>query len=364
MKQLSRRATMVATLIAVLVAATVFSACGSPTSAPSSATTPGGAAPVSALTARLGYFPNVTHAPAVVGVARGAFAAALAPTATLDVKTFNAGPSVIEAMFAGEIDIAYIGPNPAINGYVKSKGEALRVIAGAASGGALFIVRPEANIKTAKDLDGKKLATPQLGNTQDVALRFYLQDNGLNTADKGGTVQIVPTANADILTLFKQGDIDGAWVPEPWATRLILEANGQVLVDERDLWPDGKFVTTHVIVSTKFLAEHPDLVKAFLRAHVETIEFIGANLVEAKKIINSEIERITSKGLPPEVLDKSFETLDITYDPVQSSLFTSAEHAFALGFLGDAKPDLSGIYDLKLLDEVLADKNLTKAGRP
>ncbi len=323
-------------------------------SAPAPASEPG----ATPLTVRLGYFPNVTHAAAVVGVARGAFAAALAPTATLEVKTFNAGPSLIEAIFAGEIDIGYIGPNPAINGYVKSKGEALRIVAGAASGGALFIVRPAANIQTPDDLNGKKLATPQLGNTQDVALRFYLQDNGLNTVDRGGAVQIVPTSNADTLTLFKQDDIDGAWVPEPWASRLILEANGKVFLDERDLWPAGKFVTTHIIVSAKFLDAHPDLVRAFLRAHVETVQFIRDNLNEAKGIVNGEIERITTRGLPAAVLDKSFETLEITYDPIASSLFTSAEHAFALGFLGETKPDLSGIYDLKLLNDVLAEKGL------
>jgi NitT/TauT family transport system substrate-binding protein len=329
-------------------------ACGAP--APSGG--PANEATGTPLTVRLGYFPNVTHAAAVVGVARGAFAAALTPTATLEVRTFNAGPSLIEAMFAGEIDIGYIGPNPAINGYVKSKGEALRIVAGAASGGALFVVRPDANIKTPADLDGKKLATPQLGNTQDVALRHYLLAHGLNTIDRGGAVQIIPTQNADILTLFQQGSIDGAWVPEPWASRLILEANGEVFLDERDLWPDGKFVTTHVIVSAKFLTAHPDVVKAFLRAHVETVQFIDANLDEAKKIINEEIERITTRGLAEAVLDKSFETLDITYDPVQASLFASAEHAFALGFLGDTQPDLSGIYDLTLLDEVLAEKGL------
>ncbi|MGQ9815461.1 MAG: ABC transporter substrate-binding protein [Candidatus Roseilinea sp.] len=312
----------------------------------------------SPLTVRLGYFPNVTHAAAVVGVARGAIASALAPTATLEVKTFNAGSSLIEALFAREIDIGYIGSNPAINGYVKSKGEALRIIAGAASGGALLIVRPDANIKRPEDLNGKKLATPQLGNTQDVALRHYLLARSLNTIDHGGTVQIIPTQNADILTLFRQGSIDGAWAPEPWASRLILEGNGDVFLDERDLWPGGRFVTAHVIVSAKFLAEHPDAVKAFLRAHVETVQFIGDNLDKAKTIVNDEIEHITTRRLAEATLDKSFETLEITYDPVQSSLFTAAEHAFALGFLGNEQPDLSGIYDLTLLDEVLAEKGL------
>lgn len=311
-----------------------------------------------AVTVRLGYFPNLTHGPALVGVARGTFKDALGPNVTLDVKTFNAGPAMIEALFAGEIDLGYIGPNPAINGYVKSKGDALRIIAGASSGGALFVVRPEANIKTGKDLDGKKFASPQLGGTQDVALRYYIQQNGLKTAENGGTVEIVPTQNPDILTLFQQGQIDGAWVPEPWATRLVLEAKGQVLVDERTTWPDGKFVTTHIIASRKFLGDHSDLVKKFLTAHVDTVEFINKNPDEAKKIVNSEIERITGKALAQQVLDDAFKNLDTTYDPLAKSLFVSADHAFDLGFLGETKPDLSGIYSLDLLNEVLQERDL------
>ncbi|KAB8143467.1 ABC transporter substrate-binding protein [Chloroflexia bacterium SDU3-3] len=363
--------------MAAAAALFILAACGSSavTTAPSGAThTPSATAPAAGqaaateqaapapsgagVTVRLGYFPNLTHAPAVVGVARGTFKDALGANATLDVKTFNAGPALIEALFAGEIDLGYIGPNPAINGYVKSKGDALRVVAGAASGGALFIVRPESNIASGKDLDGKKIASPQLGGTQDVALRYYIQENGLQTAEKGGTVEIIPTQNADILTLFKQGAIDGAWVPEPWASRLIQEANGKVLVDERTIWPNGQFVTTHVIASRKFLSEHPDLVKAFLAAHVETVEFIKQNPDETKKIVNSELKRITGAALSDAVLEAAYKNLDITYDPLAQSLFTSADHAFALGFLGAAKPDLSGIYDLGPLNEVLKEKGL------
>src|SRR5437773_4129631 len=221
------------------------------------------------LAVRLGYFPNLTHAVALVGVARGTFQSDLGSKVKLEPKIFNAGPALIEALFAGDIDIGYVGPSPAINGYVKSHGAALRIIAGAASGGALFIVRPGANIQKAKDLANKKLADPQLGGTQDVSLRYYLQQNGLKTVDKGGNVQIIPTDNPTILTLFKQGKIDGAWVPEPWATRLIVEGNGRVLVDERNLWPDGKFVTTNVVVRKAFLDAHPDLVNKFLQAHVD-----------------------------------------------------------------------------------------------
>jgi NitT/TauT family transport system substrate-binding protein len=371
----TRRPLFVASLFALL--ALLIAACGQSTPAAPAAeatTAPAAeatAAPTTAaattgepITVRLALFPNLTHAVGLVGLERGTFKEALGSNVTLDVKPFNAGPALIEAMFAGEIDIGYVGPNPAINGYVKSKGEALRVIAGASSGGALFIVRPEANIKEAKDLAGKKFASPQLGGTQDVALRFYIQEHGLQTADKGGDVTIVPTQNPDILTLFKQGQIDGAWVPEPWATRLVLEANGQVFLDERTIWPEGQFVTTHVIVATQFLNEHPDLVTSFLKAHVDTVEFIKDNADGTKSIVNSEIERITGKPLPREVLEKAYGNLDITYDPLAKTLFSAADSAFALGFLGDAKPDLKGIYDLGPLNAVLKEKGLAEIPAP
>lgn len=342
----------------ILFLASLLAACGQ-TSAPSSENSSTGST-----TVRLGYFPNLTHAAALVAVERGSFQEALGSNVTLDIKTFNAGPSAIEAMFAGELDITYIGPNPAINGYVKSNGEALKIIAGATSAGALFIVRPEANIASAADLDGKKLATPQLGNTQDVALRAYLIENGLNSVENGGTVTIVPTQNPDILTLFQKGEIDGAWVPEPWGTRLIQEANGTLFLDEKTLWPEGKFVTTHIIVSTKFLNEHPDLVKSFLSAHVSTVQFINEKPDEAKTIVNSEIERITGKALPDEVLNQAYSNLEITYDPVTSSLFKSAEDAFTLGYLGDTEPNLSGIYALETLNSVLQEKDLPEIALP
>lgn len=324
----------------------------------------GSGAPNSATSLRLGYFPNLTHAAALVAVERGSFQEALGSDIALDIKTFNAGPSAIEALFAGELDIVYIGPNPAINGYVRSKGEALRIIAGATSAGALFIVRPEANIASAADLAGKKLATPQLGNTQDVALRAYLIENGLNSTELGGTVTIVPTQNPDILTLFQKGEIDGAWVPEPWGTRLILEANGKLFLDEKTLWPDGQFVTTHIIVSNKFLNEQPELVKSFLSAHVDTVQFINENPDQAKTIVNSEIERITGKALPEEVLNQAYSNLEISYDPIASSLFKSAQDAFTLGYLGDQNPDLSGIYALETLNTILQEKGLPAVAQP
>lgn len=316
-----------------------------------------GATSGSAVTMRVGYFPNITHSQALIGVARGDFQKALGPDVTLDVKVFNAGPSAIEALFAGQLDLSYIGPNPAINGYVKSNGQALRIVAGATSGGAAFIVRPQANITTPADLAGKKLASPQLGNTQDVALRAYLAAQGLKLAEKGGNVQVIPTDNPQILDLFKQGQIDGAWVPEPWASRLIVEGGGKLFLDERDLWPGGDFVTAHIIVSTQFLQTHPDLVEAWLRAHVEITQWELANPEQARQLANDEIKRLTGKALPAQVLDSAWTRMRVTYDPISTSLIQSAQSAYAAGFLTQ-KPDLTGIYDLTLLNKVLQEKGL------
>lgn len=306
---------------------------------------------------RVGYFPNITHSQALIGLARGDFQKALGDNVTIEATSFNAGPSVIEALFAGQIDLSYIGPNPAINGYVQSKGEALRIVAGATSAGAALVVRPDANIQTAADLANKKLATPQLGNTQDVALRNYLIANGLDSKENGGNVEVIPTQNPQILDLFKQGQIDGAWVPEPWASRLVVEGGGVVFVDERDLWPNGDFVTAHIIVSTQFLEAHPDLVKAWLTAHVEITQWEIDHPAEAQTLLNAEIEKLTGKKLADEVLQSAWSRLRPTWDPITTSLVESANAAFAAGFL-DEKPDLNGIYDLKLLNQVLKAKNL------
>lgn len=309
---------------------------------------------------RVGYFPNIQHSQAIVGMARGDFQRALGDGVEIQPKIFNAGPSAIEALFAGEVDIVYIGPNPAITGYVQSHGEALKVVSGACSGGAVFVVRSDSGISSPADLAGKRLASPQLGNTQDVALRNYLLQHGLKTTDKGGSMEVIPTANPDILMLFQRGEIQGAWVPEPWGARLIKEGNGTIFVDERDLWPGGKFVTANIIVRRKFLDEHPDLVKKWLRAHVEETQWINANPEEAKGVLNSQIKTLTGKEIRRDELDDAFGRLSVTYDPVKSSLFASADSAYSLGFLGSAKPDLSGIYDLRLLNEVLREKGLAE----
>ena len=305
---------------------------------------------------RAGHFPNITHAQGVIGQANGWFDKAVAPEARVEWKIFNAGPSAIEALFAGAIDLTYIGPNPAINGYVRSQGEALRIVAGATSGGAALVVRADSGIQKPQDFHGKRIASPQIGNTQDVALRGWLNAHGLKVREKGGDVQVIPIANPDQLTLFLKKEIDGAWAPEPWAARLIREANGRLFLDERDLWPNGQFVTTHLIVSTKFLKEHRGLVRKWVKAHVELTEWINKNLPEAKRVLNEEIKKETGKALPQPVLDDSFSRLQVTYDPIRSSLFTSAHWAFEAGFLGRERPDLSGIYDLSVLNEVLQEK--------
>ncbi|GCE46779.1 ABC transporter substrate-binding protein [Thermosporothrix hazakensis] len=307
---------------------------------------------------RLGYFPNLTHAVAIVGIAQGSYQKAIGEKLKLKTTAFNAGPSLIEALFAGDIDIGYVGPNPAVNGYIKSHGDALAIIAGASSGGALLVVRPDAHIQTAKDLANKKIASPQVGGTQDVALRYYLQQNGLQTTDKGGNVQVVPTENPNILSLFKRGELDGAWVPEPWASRLIVEGKGRILVDERQLWPGGKFATTIVVVRKQFLTKHPDLVRQFLQAHVETVLAIQKDPSLAKRLVNEEIKRVTGKPFPAQILDPAYARLDVTYDPLAQTIVQSAERAYTLGFLGQEKPKLEGIFQLQELNTVLRSKGL------
>jgi NitT/TauT family transport system substrate-binding protein len=305
---------------------------------------------------RVGAFPNITHAQAVIGKANGAFQKALGTGTKIEWTSFNAGPSAIEALFAGAIDMTYVGPNPTISGYLRSNGEAVRVIAGAASGGASLVVRNDSGINKSEDFHGKRVGSPQLGNTQDVALRAWLKAHGMKPTDKGGDVQVVPLANPDQLTMFLQKQLDASWAPEPWATRLIHEGNAHLFLDERDLWPQGQFVITNLVVSPKFLREHPDVVKQWLTAHVELTDWINGHLPEAKTILNQQIQKETGKALPPAVLDEAFGRLQITYDPLRSSLLASAKSAFEAGFLGKQVPDLSRLYELGPLNQVLTEK--------
>jgi NitT/TauT family transport system substrate-binding protein len=348
--------------VVVAVAAVALSVgvagCGADT-AGSEAAAGAGSQPVEL---RLGYFPNVTHATAIVGVEQGFFADALGQDVTLTTSTFNAGPAAIEALFSDAIDATYIGPNPTVNGFVQSGGDAVRVISGAASGGAFLVVRD--GIESAQDLKGKTLATPQLGNTQDVALRYWLQEQGLTSdLSGGGDVTIAPQENAQILDAFAAGAIDGAWVPEPNATRLI-DAGAHVLVDEKDLWPGGKFVTTNLIVNPTFLEEHPDVVKRLVQGQVEATEWLNANPEQAQTVVGDAIAELSGKPLPEGVVTKSWANIDFTDDPVPTSLLDGAKHAAEVGTLEGGEPDLDGLYDLSILNEVLNQKGLPEVEQP
>jgi NitT/TauT family transport system substrate-binding protein len=336
--------------VLVLALGAVAAACGDESNKTTSA--PGATdEPTEQVTLNLGYFPNITHATPIVGVEKGIYAATLGTNVTLKTQTFNAGPEATEAIFAGAVDAQFIGPNPAINAYAKSDGKAIRIVSGSTSGGAFFVVKD--TIDDANDLKGKKIATPQLGNTQDVALRGWLKDQGLSTdTTGGGDLSILPQENADTLNAFKAGEIDGAWVPEPWATRLLQEGgDAKVLVDERSLWPEGKYVTTHLIVRTEYLNDHPDVIKRLIEGQVEATRFVNEHGAEARTIVNDGIEKVTGKRIADSVIAAAWPNLIFTTDPIASSLAKSAESAEAVGLLDPV--ELDGIYDLKLLNQVL-----------
>jgi sulfonate transport system substrate-binding protein len=345
--------------VALLVALALgLAACGGDDdSANASNTTDGGNSSTTAssapVTLRLGYFANTTHAPAIVGIEHGEFQKALGENVTIKTSVFNAGPAAVEAIFAGELDATFVGPNPSINAYAQSKGDAVRVVSGTASGGAYLVVKSGV---TAKDLKGKTLASPQLGNTQDVALRTWLKKQGYSTDTAGGgDVKVLPQENSQTLDTFKAGQIDGAWVPEPWATRLVTEGGGKILVDEKDLWPNGNYVTTNLLVTTKFLDGHPDVVKNLITGLGTAIDFIKNSPADAEPVVASGIQRASGKAIAPNLVTASFKNIDFTLNPVPSSLLTGAKNAEALGLL-DPVSNLKGIYDLKLLNEVLKER--------
>jgi sulfonate transport system substrate-binding protein len=303
------------------------------------------------VTVRIGVFPNITHAPGLLALAADGPIRDLLPNADLQVNAFNSGSAAVEAMFADAIDLTFVGPNPAINAYAKSHGEAVRVVSGSTSGGAFFVVRD--GINAADDLRGTTIASPSLGNTQDVALRTWLAGQGLHTdIAGGGDVHVVPQENAQTLETFVAGTIDGAWVPEPWATRLIREGGAHLLVDERDLWPEGRYVTTQLMVATPFLNAHPDVVSRILLAVIRAVDAANEDPASAQGIVNREIERYTGKTLGADLMAAAWSNLVFTVDPLASSLDRSAEDAVALGLLDDPG-DLTGLYDLRLLNAIL-----------
>jgi NitT/TauT family transport system substrate-binding protein len=300
---------------------------------------------------RLGYFPNLTHAQALYARATGAFGKV---GARIHWVAFNAGPTAIEALFTDAVDATFVGPSPTINGYLKSKGAKFVVVAGSASGGAGLVVRGDSGIRTEADFGGKVIATPQLGNTQDVAARVWLAEQGYRLRERGGNVSLVPLSNADQLTMFKKRQIDGAWTVEPWLARLEVEGDGKVFLEEKTLWPGGRYVTTHLVVNRTFLADNQAVVRNLIAALVEVTSGINSDRATAIPILNDQLKRETGKALKAEVIQKAMTRIELTWDPICSSLKKSAEASRRIGFLRTA-PRLEGLYSLSLLNAVLKE---------
>ena len=326
----------------VAAAAVLAAGCGS-----SSGSSGAGAGPV---VVRLGFLANITHEPALVGLEKGFFAKQLGKNVTLKTTVFSSGTEETTAILAGQLDAAYVGPNPAINAWQKSNGTAIKIISGAASGGASLVVKN--GITSATQLKGKSLATPSLGNTQDVAARYWLKQHGLTTTPTGGgQVAIKPIKpNSAAVLQFRSGQLDGGWEPEPYATEMVLDG-GTRLVNEARLWPGGKFVTTNLVVTQSFLKDHPSTVSGLLKGQIEANSYIKSSPTAAAQAANAELTKLLGKGLPSDVLTQALKYITFTNDPIASSLTTDARHAVAVGLLQPV--NLSGIYDLGPLNKLL-----------
>ena len=293
------------------------------------------------LTVRVGHFPNITHVQALV--ARNFerhdaswFAPRLGPGVKLEWYAYNAGPSAMEAIFAGSLDLAYVGPNPAINAYARSGGREVRVIAGAVNGGSALVVQPDENLAAPSDFRGKRIATPQFGNTQDVAARAWLVSGGLRITQTGGDAQVLPTENPDQLALFMTRQLDAVWTVEPWVSRIELEAGGKVLVEENDA------VTTLLVARAGFLAAHPEVVRAFAAAHRDLTDWIRQNPLEAQRMVREELRARFRMEMAPELIARAWTRMTPTSDVSLESLRTFVAKARQVGFL-DSVPDLAGL---------------------
>ena len=293
---------------------------------------------------RIAYFPNIGHAIPIVGIEKGFYAQSIGNQTLIETRIFDSGPQVIESLFANSIDIAYVGPGPAINGFLNSENNKVQILAGAASGGASFIVHPNSEIKEISDFAGKKIAAPQIGNTQDVSLRYHLSENGLKSSDKGGSVVVYNISNPDIYTLFVKGDIDGAWVAEPWATILETELDGTRLFYEEELWPDNRFASVLLIANADYVEKNPQLISNFLSSHHESITWINQNPVETRIVFNDFLNSYLGQSLSDDVVDTALSNLEITSNPMADSVYSFAEKADSLGYLGRNGYDLSGIF--------------------
>ncbi len=333
-------------LVAALLVISALTACSRAQTTDIAPAAGGGGA---AAEIRLGYFPNVTHASAIVGVDKGFFAGELGST-KLTTQTFNAGGDEVNALLGGSLDVGFIGSGPAINAFAKSKGAAVRVVSGATQGGAQLVVKP--GITSPEQLEGKTIATPQLGNTQDIALKKWLKDKGLSAGDGPNDVKIANLENPRTLDAFKQGSVDGGWLPEPWSSRLVLDAGATVLLDEKSLWPDGKFPTTVIIVRTGFLKQYPDTVQALLRGHVKALDFAAASPAEVKTVVNDGLKKLTGNQLAGPVLDRAFTGISLGSDPLAAKFGQLAKDSVTAG-VTPAETDLAGFLDLSALNAVL-----------
>jgi NitT/TauT family transport system substrate-binding protein len=343
-----RRALIAAGVAAITVLA---AACGSSGSSSSSGSS-GGSGSSGPVTLRLGFLANVTHAPALVGIKEGFFTKNLGDGVTLKLTPFSTGTEESTALLAGQLDAAYVGPNPAIKAWQTSNGKLIKVISGAASGGAALVVKK--SITGPAQLKGQSLATPSLGNTQDVALRYWLKQHSLTaTQTGGGDVSIKPvTPNSAAVLEYTSGQISGGWEPAPYDIEMV-QAGGHMLVNEASLWPGGKFVTTNLVVTQAFLAAHPSAVNGLLKGQIEANDFIHNHLSQAEAATNAELTSVLGKGLKPAVLSASFQQITFTVDPIASSLATDAQHAVAVGLLKPVS-NINGLYDLGPLNKLLS----------
>ncbi len=293
---------------------------------------------------RIAYFPNIVHAVPIVGMEQGYFAEELGPDIYIETRVFDSGPQVIESLFSNSIDVAYVGPGPAINGHLNSQNKNVRILAGATSGGASFVVHPNSEISSASDFAGKRIAAPQIGNTQDVSLRNYLSKHGLQSVEKGGSVTVYNIPYPDIHTLFVKGEIDGAWVVEPWATILETELDGKRLFYEEDLWPDKQFASALIIGNTDYIRNNPETVSSFLQSHRNTVKWINENPIETRNVFNAFLKSYLGQSLSNEVVDTALSNLQITDDPLLDSIYLFAEQADSLGYLGRHGYDISEIF--------------------
>jgi NitT/TauT family transport system substrate-binding protein len=293
---------------------------------------------------RVAYFPNINHAVPIIGMEKGIFENLIGNNTVIEPILFDAGPQVIESIFAGSIDIAYVGPGPAINGFLKSENHNVKILSGAASGGVSFIVHPNSKINSVADFEGKRIAAPQIGNTQDISLRNYLSENGLKPAEKGGSVIVLNVSNPDIYTLFAKGDIDAAWVPEPTATILVQQLNGTRLFNEEDLWPENKFASVLLIAREEYVKQNPEVINKWLEAHQQTVNWINSNPEQTRIIFIQFMKKETGKSLSDKLVDEALSNLEITSDPIVSSIHTFAKRADSLGYLGRHGYSLDGIF--------------------